>query len=326
MGSLKLDRLIAGIGLILIMIMAPVVGTSCSGKIATGEIANALAATMVPDVDLDVYFYFNQGSPTNIPKNLVKASQDMAVDSFSLWGVIENENIYAVGGAFVFTNAADAGSIYSQISAQTDDWTRLADKTIYVVRGAGGPAEKLENAISKNNFKRYNDQKALAELSRMPYTDSARPAAVGIIKPTKAAVDLVKSQIGSNAASTLDSAFNWGKPQIIVCGLYSAQKLEIADITQKISNGSIREMNLGAMMLVDSSVPGAVFSPIANHLLETNGLAKTSVGNLSVYQTSVSSPVGGSIPVMINIDGNQVFVTASLQPTFARDLLTGIKQ
>jgi hypothetical protein len=325
MSRFKATRLITGICLILILILAPVIGTSCSGQQANGIIANALAVTMVPDVNLDAYLYFNQGSPTNMPKNLINSPQDVSVDTISIWGVIEND-IYSIGGAFVFTNSSDASYAYSQIPAQSDVWKKLTDKTIYVVQGSGGPADKLKNAISNNSFKRFNDQKALAELSRMPYSDSARPAALVVIKPTKAAVDLVKSYVDPNTASTLDTAFNWGKPQIIVCGLYSSQKLDIPDIFRRIDNGTIWDVNLGAMALIDSSLPGFVISPVAGHLLDSNGFTKATVGSLAAYQTTVSSPGGKSIPVLINIDGNQLFVTASAQQTFARDLLTGIKQ
>jgi hypothetical protein len=326
MGRFKLTRLIAGICLTIIMILVPVFGTSCSGQLASGIVANAMAATMVPDVNLDVYVYFNQGSPTNIPKNLIKASQDIPVDSLSLWGLIDNNDTYAIGGALVFTDPSDAAYAYSQIPSRNDVWTQVSDKTIYVVQGSGGPAEKLKNAISNHNFKRYSDQKALAELSRMPYSDSARPVAVGIVKPTKAAVDLVKKYLDSSTAAAVDSAFKWGNPQIIVCGLYSAQKLEIADVLQRISNGSIWNLNLGAMVLVDSALPGLIFSPIASHQLETYGFTKLNSGNLTIYQSTVNSPGGKSIPVMVNIDGSQVFVTASVQPTFAQILLTEIRQ
>jgi hypothetical protein len=318
-------RLITGLCLLLILVMVPVIGTSCSGPETSGVIANTVAATLVPDTALDIYIYFNQGSPTKVPKGLLKISQDYSVESASIWGVIDND-VYSMAGALTFTNTADAGSLYSQLSSSKEYWTKLSDKTLYMVSGGGIPADKLKTAISNNSFKRFNDTKALAELSRMPYSDNARPAAVAIIKPSKAAMDLIKSQLGTETASTLDSAYNWGKPNMIVCGLYSAQKLDIADIAQRIGNGSFREMNLGVMVLVESSLPGLVFSPAVSRVLDSNGYAKISSGNLTMFQTSVNGPDGKPVPVLINVDGNQLFVTASVQQNFAQAMLMGIRQ
>jgi hypothetical protein len=318
-------RLIASICFLLIIIMVPVTGTSCSRQPTSGVVANTLAATQVPDTDLDIYIYFNQGSPTVVPKDLWHIPQDYSVESFSVWGVIDND-VYSIAGALTFTNTADANSIYSKLSASKDFWTKLSEKTIYLVQGAGIPADKLKSAISNNNFKRFSDTKALAELSRMPYSDSARPAAVAIIKPSKAAIELVKSHLGQDKASTLDSAYNLGKPDMIVCGLYSSEKLDIADIAEKFFNNSIWEINLGVMALMRSSLPGLVFSPAASHVLESNGYTRISAGSLTIYQTHASAPDGKSIPVLINVDGNQLFVTASAQQDFAEALLTEIRQ
>jgi hypothetical protein len=321
----KAVRLIAGICLLLILVMVPLIATSCAGQSTSGVIANTLAATMIPDTSLDVYIYFNQGSPTSIPKGLLQIPQEYSVESASVWGVIDND-VYSVAGALNFSNTADAGSIYSQLSSSKDVWTKLNDKTLYVVSGGGIPADKLKTAISNNNFKRFNDTKALAELSRMPYSDTARPAAVAIIKPSKAALELVKTRLAPETASTLDSAYNLSKPDMIVCGLYSAQKLDIADIAQRIGNGSIRDMNLGVMALVESSLPGLVFSPAVSHVLDSHGYTKISSGNLTIYQTSVNGPDGKPVPILINVDGNQLFVTASVQQNFAQTMLTGIRQ
>ena len=69
-----------------------------------------------------------------------------------------------------------------------------------------------------------------------------------------------------------------------------------------------------------------ITGPIASRLLDSNGYTKINVGDLTAYQTSVTAPGGKTIPVLINVDGNQVFVTASAQQSFSQTLLTGIKQ
>lgn len=79
----------------------------CTAPTVSGSIANELAATRVPNLDLDVYLYHNQGSPTTVPKDLTGSSMDISVDSLAIWGII-NANTYALGEALTFNNVDDA--------------------------------------------------------------------------------------------------------------------------------------------------------------------------------------------------------------------------
>jgi len=114
----------------------------CGGPVIPGTIASELAATMVPNVNLDVYLYMNQGSPTAVPKELIHSPADIKIDSLAVWGLV-NGDTYSIGGALTFTSSGDASSIYSQLPQQADIWTKLSDRTIYLVQGSGGPAEIL---------------------------------------------------------------------------------------------------------------------------------------------------------------------------------------
>ena len=57
----------------------------------TRGIATTLAATLVPDVNLDVYIYFKQLTYTTVPKNLIGLDIDIQIDSLAIWGVIKND-------------------------------------------------------------------------------------------------------------------------------------------------------------------------------------------------------------------------------------------
>ena len=185
----KSARLIIYICLSIIIVLVSVAGTSCKGNTANGVIATTLGATQVPDLNLDLYLYFNQDSPTAIPKNWLQTQQDIQVESVAVWGIVENDT-YSIAGAINFTDTADAATINSLLMSRSDLWVKLVDKTIYLVNGSGNPADSFKNAITDNKFKQYDDQNALSDVSRMPYSASARPLAVGIIKPSQAALDL----------------------------------------------------------------------------------------------------------------------------------------
>jgi hypothetical protein len=52
-----------------------------SGTENTGGIATTLAATLVPDVNLDVYIYIKQLAHTTVPRNLIGLDIDIQIDS-----------------------------------------------------------------------------------------------------------------------------------------------------------------------------------------------------------------------------------------------------
>jgi len=289
----------------------------------SNPLADELAATKVPDVNLDVYLYIDQGNPIIVPKNLIDSPIDIPVDSLAIWGVI-NDNMYSVGGALTFTNASDSSYIYAQLPQENGLWEKLSSNIIYFVQGTGGPAESLISAISSNNFKQYDDNQALAEVSLMPNKDTAIPFGIGIIKPTQAALNLLKPYIDTNSADTIDSIFNWAKPQVIVIGLYSSQRIDVADIVQRIDTNTLGNADLGGIVSMNSSFPGLIFSPLASKFMENSGYTKAILGDLTVYKVFLDGGNGKTIPVFINVSGNHVFATISGQELYADTLMTSI--
>lgn len=319
----KFSRYLPVINLVIILTLIPVMMVGCTEPKLTGTIANELAVTMVPNVNLDIYLYINQGNPTIVPKIFIGSSSDIPVDSVAIWGVI-NDNMYSVGGALTFTNTSDAGYIYSQLPQQNDFWTKLSSNIIYFVQGSGRPADSLISAISNNNFKQYDNNQALGEVSLMPNGSTTIPVGIGIIKPTQAALNLLKSYIDANSAETIDSIFTWAKPQVIVVGLYSSQQIDIADIIQRINANTNWDADLGVVASINSSFPGLVFSPIASKYLDNTGYTKAHLGDLNIYKIFLDGGSGKTIPVLINVSSNHVFATISGQESYADTLMTDI--
>jgi len=295
----------------------------CIAPTPSGAIVNEVAATMVPNLDLDVYLYFDQGSPTSVPEDLNGSSTYAEVDSLAVWGIVD-ANTYTFGGALTLDNAADASNMFSQLPKQSDIWTQLSDRTIYMVYGSGEPADSLESAISNNNFKNYDDNQALQEISLLPYGSSTKPAGIGIIKTTATAVNLLKQYVDAGTAATINSLYATVKSQFMVAGLYSSQPIDLTDIMQKIQgNNASWDTDLGVVAAVDSAYPGLVFSPIASRYLDGTGYTKTTLNNLPVYKAYLDSG-DDSIPVLINVSENHIFATSSGNEAYADTLMTGI--
>jgi hypothetical protein len=318
----KIGKLLPILSLLLITLIIPLVSAGCAAVNISGITATELAATMVPPVDLDVYIYVNQQVPTKVPSSFTGASTDISVQSLAIWGIANNETQYTVGGALTFTSAADASAVFAQLPKQSDIYTKLSDRTIYVLQGSGGPAASIKNAIDTNNFKRYDDKTALAEVSRLPSGGTTKPGVIGIIKPNKAAVNMVKQYVDQNTASTIDSIFSNAKPRTIALAVLSSQPVDLADMAQRISNNTIWDVDLGVALSMDSVFPGIVFSPIVSRVISNQGFPEVKVGDVIAYKDSVDIGSGRSISIYLNVSGNHVFVTASGKDSYAQTLLT----
>jgi hypothetical protein len=281
---------------------------------------------MVPPVDLDAYIYVDQQTPTRVPGSLTGAPVDISVQSLAIWGILNSETQYSVGGALTFTSAADAAAVFGQIPRLAGIYTKLSDRVIYFVHGAGGPAESIKSAIANNTFKRYDDKAALAEVSLLPAGSTTRAGVVGIVKPSKAALDLVERYLGKATAAQIGSVLSDAKTRIIAFGVFGSQPVDVADMVRRISNKTVWDMDLGVVMSLDSVYPGFVFSPAATLSIRNQGLPAVDVGGLDAYLYSVKVADGKAISVYLNVSGNHVFAAASAKDSYARTLLSGINR
>jgi hypothetical protein len=295
-----------------------------SGTENTGRIATTLAATLVPDVNLDVYIYIKQLTGTIVPRNLIGLDSDIQIDSLAIWGIIKN-NLYSISGMLNFPTVSDAGNLYSQLPQKNDIWAKLVGNHIYVVRGSGVSAEILKKAINNNNFKAYNDRHALGQIVAMPYSNSIKPVAICIVKPGQASIDILKEYVDIKTVNTVQNIYTWAKPQIIVAGLYP-ETVDIADVEREINNKALSDTNLCIVASANSIFPGFLTNSTAIRLLKKEGFTKIISGNLTEYQGSIDIGNGQSIPVLVNFAGNRVFATVSGNGPYAQTLMSNINR
>jgi hypothetical protein len=310
--------------------LSTLVISACAGTPTTTEttsnaptsLSEELAATMVPDVNIHMYLFVKQASPTTVPKSLLDTPNDIAVESLSLWGV-ESGDEYTLGGALVFSSADDASLIVSKIAGQSKTWNKLAGRTIYLVQGTGAAADSLKAAIDGNHFKPYDDATALDEVARMPAGESTVPDAVLIVKPSRVMIDQIKKYDEQAPTDLLNTIVSWAKPQVITLGLYATKQIDIADLVQRVDNNTIWDGDLGLVASIKSAWPGFIVSPIAGKILDHTDYTKTTLGDLTVYDGSFNDS-GTSVSLLLNVDGNRLWATASSQESYARTLMTDI--
>ncbi|MFC1933080.1 hypothetical protein ACFLXU_05590 [Chloroflexota bacterium] len=310
--------------LLLFLISIPIIALGCQEEVTQPPAASThsdLSTTLVPNIDIDMYVYAKQDNPTTVPKGLVCTSLDVVAESLALWG-IPTEDAFILGGGLTFVSVADAAKIHAQISGQAEIWTKLSDRTIYFVQGSGTVAETMKAAISKNNFKQYDDQNALLEVALLPDSGPAKLAAIGIVIPSETLTELIADNINPDYSGMVNTLLTQARLRVITVGLYAPQQIDVAEITQRIEHGSIWESDLGILALVKSRLPSFVVSPIIKNILDDSGYVETTIGELTLYKGSLDVGNGKDIPIFIRVEGNRIYATVSGQESYARTIIT----
>jgi len=311
-------------GLLSFLVFASIIVVGCQEEV-TQPIATStrsdISTTLVPDIDLDMYVYVKQDDPTTVPKSLIGTSLDMVAESLALWG-IPTEDAFILGGGLTFVSAADAAKTHAQISGQAEIWTKLSDRTIYFVQGSGTVAETMKAAISKNNFKQYDDQNALLEVALLPDSGTTKLAAIGIVIPSETLTELIAKNIDPAYSGMVNTLLTQARLQVVTVGLYAPQQIDVAGVMQKIERGSNWEADLGILALIKSGLPGFVVSPIVKSILDNAGYVETTIGELTLYKGFLDVGNGKDIPILIRVEGNRIYATVSGQESYARTIIT----
>ncbi|MFC2066345.1 hypothetical protein ACFLUO_04705 [Chloroflexota bacterium] len=310
--------------LLFLLIFIPIITVGCHEEVAQPPATSThseLSTTLVPNMNLDMYVYAKQDNPTIVPKEFIGATSDVVAESLSLWG-IPTEDTIILGGGLTFTSGTDATKTHSQIPSQTEFWTKLSDRTIYFVQGSGVIAENLKAAISKNDFKYYDDQEALPEIALLPNSEATTLAVVGIVKPSEVLMKMIADNISPEYSDMINTLLTWARLQVIAVGLYAPQQIDVAEIAQKVERGSIWESDLGILALIKTGLPGFVTGPIVKNILKSSGYVETTINELTLYKGSLDAGSGNTVPILIRIEGNRIYATVSGQESYAWALIT----
>jgi hypothetical protein len=279
-----------------------------------------LSLTRVPNIDLDLYIYVEQENPTTVSRDILGTPFDIAVDSLAVWGVA-TEDEFTVSGGLLLSSTTDAQRIYDRIEEEAGTWTTLSGRTIYFVLGTGYAAENFKAAITNNDFKNYDDQKALLEVGMLPDSGTTKRAAVCIIRPSETLVRYIAENTDAETGDMINSIYKQGRLQTIAAGLYAPGQIDIAELIRKVESGDIWESDLGIIVLLKSGWPGFIVSPVVNKVLENEGYMREELGELRIYRGQIDPGIGRDIPFIIRVAGNRVFAVASLRESYAQTLI-----
>ena len=315
--------------LIVTVIVTPIINVGCQeekGQPTSLSSPNPLSSSLVPNMDLDVYIYIKQDEPTTLPADMIDAPFDVVVESLAIWG-IHSEDDFAFSGGLSLLSASDASNLYTQITPDKDMWTKLSGNTIYFVEGSGIAAESLKRAISKNDFKYYDDQKSLKVVAALPDGGATKLAAVAIVKPSKALIGRITGAADTEALGLINLGLKIVGLNVVVAGLYCPHQIDVAEIAKVIEHeGSIGESDLGVLILAKSGLPGFIVEPIVKKFLTEAEYAETNLGELTIYKGFLDTDDNKAIPVLVRLEGNYIFIAISGQESYAQTLITGVNK
>ena len=312
--------------LVIMLVAMPVIGVGCQEEKVEPPSAvpgMELSSTLVPNTDFDLYVYIKQENPTTVPKDIIGTPFDVAVESLALWGM-PTEDSFTFGGALKMANSADAANLYGQIPSQGQIWTSLSNHTIYFVQGSGVVADTFKSVISENDFKYYNDQPALLEVSLFPDGGTTKLAAVAICKPSQTLVKLIAKKAAPEVSGLLEALLTTASLRVVTAGLYAPQPVDITKMAKDTELISILESDVGILASIKSGLPSVVVSTIVGKALESTGYVKAKLGELTIYKGYLDTGSGKTIPIMLRVKDNRMFAAISGEESYAETLITNL--
>lgn len=317
------------ITLLVVLISMPIFTLGCQEEelpptpVETPVQGIALSSTLVPNTDFDVYVYVKQPEPTVVLQDMLGTPFDISVDSLALWG-IATEETFALSGGLTLATAREAAELHSQIPEQSEVWTSLSDVTIYFVYGTGAAEAAFKTAISSNDFKYYDNQQALYELSLFPDGGETRMAGVAIVEPSETVVKLLAKYAAPDASDLMEVLLKTANLQVLTAGIYSAKQVDIAEIAKNMELTSILELDVGILASAKSAWPGLVVNPIVSKALEAAGYTKVALGELIIYKGYLDLGDDKTVPVMFRVKDNRLFTAVSGNQSYAETLLINL--
>src|SRR4030042_1985221 len=292
------------IGSILVLLMLfPVLAAGCLGEVEQipGASTEQIAALRVPDTNLELYIYAKQERSTIIPAEIINMPHDIKVDSLAIWGLPSDEDL-VFGAGLTFANASDASEIYSGIVSEENSWKILRDNKIYMVRGSGVAAESLKSAILNNAFRYYTNGNVLEAVAMLPSGGRTKMIAIAVAKPSKQVLDFAEGYIEHENFEQINGILKLINPDVVIGGLYSPHQINVAKAVEVFGKGvGVSTLDVGILVLVKSTLPGFVVSPVAKSLLVDYGFTEVKFNEFSVYKGVWVAPDNSEISVLVRI-------------------------
>ena len=315
------------IALLVLLIAVPIVGVGCQEEekeLPAPLPLGYLSSALVPNTPLDIFIYARQDSPTVIPADMFGMPYDINIETLAVWGVA-TEDEFAFGMGLTLTDAGDASRLH-ELDLGEEVWRMLSGSTIYLVQGSGTAAQALKTAISNNDFKPYDDSNSLKAVAALPDEGATKLTAVALVTPNQALMGLLTESVDAQQLDIINLVLKLANIDVMAGGLYSTRQIDAADIVRAMeSDDGIYNLDVGLLILVQSGLPGLIVEPAVKKLLTEQEFVETNLGELTLYKRPWNDGGSVSIPMLVRIEGNQIFVAVAVKESYAEILITSVR-
>ncbi|MDO8636524.1 MAG: hypothetical protein Q7R34_09830 [Dehalococcoidia bacterium] len=288
--------------------------TACTGPkaVKSPELPEGIAAAMVPDMQLDGYFFIRQGQPTQLPAKLLNLPADIAIQSVEIW-VLPTESSEIIGAVVTFPSAQDAEIASSLVPVQNELWQYLAGNNLFFVLGTGSVAEDVKKAITARQFVSLSKvaSDAWDLMQRLPGQPASKPLAVGFIRLEDRLFNFIKETVKKGKGSFDEnalSAFKAARIEVATVAVYSNKVLQVTDI---LFPNNLKEGGVGGILIAKSAYPGFAISAALGPLASQLALEKTDIDGKSAYYKAVDASGGEKVHLIFNNSGQYLYATAA---------------
>ena len=322
---MKNQKLVVIILLAVLLLVMPLVGIGCEGETAPPAPAvTELGETMVPNLPLDVYLYLKQEQLTHLPAGAFGLPVDMEVVSLAFWGVAQEDEV-GYGAGLTLSSARQAEDIYERVSSELDGWSKLSGNTVYFVYGSGTAAQSLRGVIEADDFKPYDDAEGLEAAAALPAAGE-KVAALALVKPSEQLISVLVGDVDEDSLRTINLVLTLVRLKVIAAGVYAPGQVDVAGLMAQVgAHGVSSDRDMGVLVMVQSGLPGLMVKPAVEKLLDEQDFSPTEAGGYNLYQRAWATGDGGTMHVIVRVEGSQVFIAVSGRESYAEKLISGVK-
>ena len=217
----------------------------------------------------------------------------------------------------------DARLLHDRVIVGANGWKMLSGDVVYMVYGSATAREPLKSAISSRDFKYFDDAALLRAASRLPNNTTDRPIAIGVVKPSVELANCLAKGATDEQTEQINNIIEMVDPRAIAIGVYSTKQLDVAQVLGVMQGRiEVSELNICMLGLIQSGRPDLLVESTAKALLMRSGFDEVSFGAHTLYRMSINTHGQQTIPLLVWLNGNRVFVSAAIEEAYAQQLIS----
>ena len=302
-------------------------GVACSSEVdeGGGTLPSGIQDDLVPDVEYNLYLYFNPGTPVAVDyQRFLGTDQEEVLalgddDTVSITSVsMVATSLEQFGGILGFATSSDAalgGSLLAQKPVEDPPTvSQVATSTVRIIRGDSEWTEELSKQLESVELVSLKERSPQAwnMLTNLPVSEDDPPVAAGFISTDGNLIQEIADSAGIEVPG-LDTAFGIVRVDNVAFGIYS--KLP-ASIPEEIGVDLLGSLDTGVVL-----VGGVGYAGVAVAFLVRSIAGKIGMDTIGLENTNARYLELEDGHLIIKNKGSLIYATVAGTRTRAEELM-----